>query len=121
MVTPPRAQALKDAGYEYIGRYLFNPSARLPEKQIQPGELVTIKDAGLRCFPIYQTWSGSADYFDYLQGTNDAFKAIEWAQYHGFKPGTIIYFAVDYDAIDGEVTQYIVCLLYTSPSPRDGL
>lgn len=108
MVTPPRAQALKDAGYEYIGRYLFNPSARLPEKQIQPGELVTIKDAGLRCFPIYQTWSGSADYFDYLQGTNDAFKAIEWAQYHGFKPGTIIYFAIDYDAMDDEVTQYIV-------------
>lgn len=108
MVTPPRAQALKDAGYEYIGRYLFNPSARLPEKQIQPGELVTIKDAGLRCFPIYQTWSGSADYFDYLQGTNDAFKAIEWAQYHGFKPGTIIHFAIDYDAMDDEVTQYIV-------------
>jgi len=108
MITPVRAQILKNAGFEYIGRYLFNSGTGLPEKQIQPGELATIKEAGLRCFPIYQTWSRSADYFGDLPGTNDAFKAIEWAQYHGFKPGTIIYFAVDYDAIDGEVTQYIV-------------
>lgn len=108
MITPVRAQILKNAGFEYIGRYLFNSGTGLPEKQIQPGELATIKEAGLRCFPIYQTWSRSADYFGDLRGTNDAFKAIEWAQYHGFKPGTIIYFAVDYDAIDGEVTQYIV-------------
>ncbi|MET8272600.1 MULTISPECIES: glycoside hydrolase domain-containing protein [unclassified Streptomyces] len=109
MVTPQRAQALKDAGYKYIGRYLFNPSSTsLPEKQIQPGELATIKEYGLRCFPIFQTWSRSADYFSYNQGTSDAFKAIEWAQYHGFKAGTIIYFAVDYDAMDGEVTDYVV-------------
>lgn len=109
MVTPPRAQALKDAGYKYIGRYLFNPSSTsLPEKQIQPGELATIKEYGLRCFPIFQTWSRSADYFSYNQGTNDAFRAIEWAQYHGFKAGTIIYFAVDYDAMDGEVTDYVI-------------
>ncbi|MET8399174.1 glycoside hydrolase domain-containing protein [Streptomyces sp900116325] len=109
MVTPPRAQALKDTGYKYIGRYLFNPSSTsLPEKQIQPGELATIKEYGLRCFPIFQTWSRSADYFSYNQGTNDAFRAIEWAQYHGFKAGTIIYFAVDYDAMDGEVTDYVI-------------
>lgn len=109
MITPARAQALKDAGYEYIGRYLFNPSTTsLPEKQIQPGELATIKQYGLRCFPIFQTWSRSADYFSSNQGTTDAFKAIEWAQMHGFKPGTIIYFAVDYDAMDGEVSEYII-------------
>ncbi|WP_033312021.1 glycoside hydrolase domain-containing protein [Streptomyces iakyrus] len=108
-ITPARAQALKDAGYKYIGRYLFNPSSTsLPEKQIQPGELATIKEYGLNCFPIFQTWSRSADYFSYNQGTADAFRAIEWAEFHGFKPGTIIYFAVDYDAMDGEVTDYII-------------
>ncbi|MFC4470413.1 glycoside hydrolase domain-containing protein [Streptomyces xiangluensis] len=109
MITPARAQALKDAGYKYIGRYLFNPSSTdLPEKQIQPGELATIKEYGLSCFPIFQTWSRSADYFSYNQGTADAFRAIEWAKYHGFKSGTIIYFAVDYDAMDGEVTDYVI-------------
>ncbi|MGW4730570.1 glycoside hydrolase domain-containing protein [Streptomyces shenzhenensis] len=109
MITPARADALKAAGYAYIGRYLYNPSTTsLPEKQIQPGELAAIKAAGLRCYPIYQTWSRSADYFSYNQGTADAYNAIDWAQYHGFKPGTIIYFAVDYDAMDGEVTQYVL-------------
>jgi len=109
MITPARADALKTAGYKYVGRYLYNPSTTsLPEKQIQPGELATIKAAGLRCYPIYQTWSGSADYFSYNQGTGDGFAAIDWAQYHGFKPGSIIYFAVDYDAMDAEVTQYIL-------------
>ncbi|MFD9691442.1 glycoside hydrolase domain-containing protein [Kitasatospora sp. NPDC059088] len=108
-ITPARAQALKDAGYQYIGRYLSNASTTsLPEKQIQPGELATIKQYGLRCFPIYQTWSRSADYFGYEQGNNDAFRAVEWARFHGFKPGTTIYFAVDYDAMDGEVTAKIV-------------
>ncbi|MGA5896341.1 glycoside hydrolase domain-containing protein [Streptomyces venetus] len=108
-ITPARAQALKDAGYKYIGRYLYNPSTTsLPEKQIQPGELATIKEYGLNCFPIFQTWSRSADYFSYNQGTADAFRAIEWAEFHGFKPGSIIYFAVDYDAMDGEVTDYVI-------------
>ncbi|MFC8591232.1 glycoside hydrolase domain-containing protein [Streptomyces atroolivaceus] len=108
-ITPARATALKAAGYKYIGRYLYNPSSTsLPEKAIQPGELATIKEAGLRCFPIYQTWSRSADYFSTQQGTRDAFEAIDWARYHGFKPGTIIYFAVDYDAMDGEVTDYVI-------------
>ncbi|MEU7582278.1 glycoside hydrolase domain-containing protein [Streptomyces sp. NPDC041068] len=112
MITPARAAALKSAGYKYVGRYLYNPdpnpSGDLKEKQIQPGELATIKKAGLRCFPIFQTWSRSADYFSYNQGTGDAFRAIEWARVHGFKPGTIIYFAVDYDAMDGEVTEYVI-------------
>ncbi|MFH8257041.1 glycoside hydrolase domain-containing protein [Streptomyces roseolus] len=108
-ITPARAQALKSAGYKYIGRYLYNPSSTsLPEKQIQPGELDTIKQYGLRCFPIYQTWSRSADYFRYSQGCIDATNAIEWAKAHGFMAGTIIYFAVDYDAMDGEVTDYIL-------------
>jgi peptidoglycan hydrolase-like protein with peptidoglycan-binding domain len=108
-ITAARAQALKAAGYKYIGRYLYNPSSTdLPQKQIQPGELDTIRQYGLRCFPIYQTWSRSADYFHYSQGCIDATSAIEWAKIHGFKPGSIIYFAVDYDAMDGEVTDYIL-------------
>ncbi|ANW19793.1 glycoside hydrolase domain-containing protein [Streptomyces clavuligerus] len=108
-ITTARAQTLKDNGYLYIGRYLSNASTTsLPEKMIQPGELATIKANGLRCFPIYQTWSRSADYFSYPQGTADASAAIEWAKYHGFKPGTIIYFAVDYDAMDGEITDFIL-------------
>ncbi|MFE4214717.1 glycoside hydrolase domain-containing protein [Streptomyces sp. NPDC056844] len=109
-ITPEKGAALKAAGYAYVGRYLYNPypDGDLPEKQIQPGELYNIKEAGLRCYPIYQTWSRSADYFSTTQGTRDAVEAINWARFHGFKAGTVIYFAVDYDAMDGEVTSYVV-------------
>lgn len=109
-ITPARANTLLDAGYRYVGRYLSGAagSTSLPEKPIQPGELTTISDYGLRCFPIYQTWSRSADYFSYNQGTADAYSALEWSRFHGFKAGTIIYFAVDYDAVDHEVTSYVL-------------
>ena len=108
-ITPDRAVALKAAGYQYIGRYLYNPSATsLPEKQIQPGELATIKQYGLRCFPIYQTWARDASNFSYSSGCVDASNAIEWARIHGIKAGAIIYFAVDYDAMDAEVTNHIL-------------
>jgi peptidoglycan hydrolase-like protein with peptidoglycan-binding domain len=108
-ITEARADALKAAGYKYIGRYLYNPSKTdLPEKQIQPGELDMMWLKGLRCFPIYQTWSRSPDNFSYMQGSVDASNAIEWAKIHGFKAGTTIYFAVDYDAMDSEVTDFII-------------
>ncbi|MER5446237.1 glycoside hydrolase domain-containing protein [Streptomyces sp. NPDC002764] len=108
-ITAARAQALKDAGYKYIGRYLYNPSTTsLPEKEIQPGELDTIKQYGLRCFPIYQTWARSVDYYSIAQGVTDCMNAAYKAEEHGFKPGTRIYFAVDYDAVDEEVTSYVL-------------
>ncbi|MFF5768072.1 glycoside hydrolase domain-containing protein [Streptomyces tanashiensis] len=108
-ITPARAAALKAAGYEVIGRYLYNASTTsLPEKEIQPGELETIKAAGLRCFPIYQTWARSVDYYSPAQGVTDCRTAVHKAQQHGFKARSRIYFAVDYDAMDDEVTSYIL-------------
>ncbi|MZE80105.1 glycoside hydrolase domain-containing protein [Streptomyces xinghaiensis] len=108
-ITPARARALKAAGYKYVGRYLYNPSTTsLPEKEIQPGELATIKEYGLRCFPIYQTWARSVDYYSVAQGSADCLNAAFKAEEHGFKPGSRIYFAVDYDAVDHEVTSHIL-------------
>jgi peptidoglycan hydrolase-like protein with peptidoglycan-binding domain len=107
-ITAARAQALQAAGYTYIGRYLCNVPNTPLDKMIKPGELATIAQHGLRCFPIYQTYGGSASYFRYGQGTIDAYSAIEWAKYHGFKDGTRIYFAVDYDAVDHEVTANVI-------------
>ncbi|MEU6103178.1 glycoside hydrolase domain-containing protein [Streptomyces flaveolus] len=107
-ITAARAQALKAAGYTYIGRYLCNVPNTPLDKMIKTGELATIAQHGLRCFPIYQTYGGAASYFRYGQGTIDAYSAIEWAKYHGFKDGTRIYFAVDYDAVDHEVTSNVI-------------
>ncbi|MGW1718867.1 glycoside hydrolase domain-containing protein [Streptomyces sp. NPDC002156] len=108
-ITPARATALKAEGVKYVGRYLYNPSATtLPEKEIQPGELKTIADNGLRCFPIYQTYGRGKESFGPEQGTADAISAVKHAERHGFKPGTRIFFAVDYDAVDDEVTTNII-------------
>lgn len=107
-ITPARADALKAAGYRIAGRYLCNVPDTTLNKMIQPGELAVLAAKGLRVFPIYQTWGGSADYFQYAQGVVDALAAIEWARHHGFTSGTRIYFAVDFDALDHQVTSNVI-------------
>ncbi len=107
-VTLDRALALRNAGYTVVGRYLCNVPGSSLNKMIQPFELETITTAGLRVFPIYQTYGGEAGYFRTGQGMGDAFAAISWARYHGFEPGTRIYFAVDFDALDYQVTENVI-------------
>ncbi|WP_327692578.1 glycoside hydrolase domain-containing protein [Streptomyces sp. NBC_00459] len=107
-VTADRAAALKASGYSIIGRYLTNVAGTTLNKKIQAGELDTIAGAGLRVFPIYQTYGGSVSYFNHSQGVADASAAIDAAQGYGFKRGTRIYFAVDYDALDADVTSNII-------------
>ncbi|GAA2520566.1 MULTISPECIES: glycoside hydrolase domain-containing protein [Streptomyces] len=112
LITPARAAALKAEGIKYVGRYLTNPdptpSEDLKHKAIQPGELQTIASNGLRCYPIYQTFGRGADEFSYPQGRAAAQAAINAALDHGFKAGTRIFFAVDFDALDQDVTKNIL-------------
>jgi peptidoglycan hydrolase-like protein with peptidoglycan-binding domain len=108
-ITPARAETLRSQGITYVGRYLTNPSrTSLPEKAIQPGELSTIKDQGLRCFPIYQTFGRDATDFSYALGRAAGYAATNAAEDHGFRHGTLIYFAVDFDILDHEVTSSIL-------------
>ncbi|QIQ03140.1 glycoside hydrolase domain-containing protein [Streptomyces liangshanensis] len=110
-ITDARAQALKAQGIVYVGRYLTNPipdDPDLPEKAIQPGELKTIADNGLRCFPIYQTFGRDASGFNYPAGRAAGQAAVNAALDHGFKSGTRIFFAVDFDALDYQVTDNVV-------------
>lgn len=108
-ITAARAAALKAEGITYIGRYLTNPSTTsLPEKAIQPGELQTIADSGLRCFPIYQTYGRDASGFTYPAGRAAGQAAVNAALDHGFRAGTRIFFAVDFDALDADVTSNVL-------------
>ncbi len=107
-ITPARATTLHAAGYRIVGRYLCNVEGTSLNKMIRAGELGTIVANGLRAFPIYQTYGGEARYFGPRQGRMDAFDAIRWARHHGFLPGARIYFAVDYDALDSDVTNNII-------------
>ncbi|MBT3151503.1 DUF1906 domain-containing protein [Streptomyces sp. CHD11] len=107
-ITPARARTLYDSGYRYVGRYLSNVPGFPLDKEIKPGELATIAAHGLRCFPIYQTYGAEAAYFRNSQGAVDAYAAIDRAAHYGFEPGTRIFFAVDFDALDHEITSSIL-------------
>ncbi|GAA4242275.1 hypothetical protein GCM10022254_74700 [Actinomadura meridiana] len=108
-VTDARAKALKAAGVRIVGRYLDERPSKEPlNKQIQPGELDTIFRNGLKVFPISQYYGGELKYFEYTQGFTDASQAHDAAEKYGFNAGTTIYFAVDYDATDADITNKII-------------
>ncbi|ANW22259.1 glycoside hydrolase domain-containing protein [Streptomyces clavuligerus] len=108
-ITPERAATLKAEGITYIGRYLTNPTGGKPyEKEIQEGELATIAANGLRCFPIYQTYGRDASDFSYIAGRTAGQAAINAALDHGFKPGTRIFFAVDFDALLEDIVNNVL-------------
>lgn len=106
-ITAPRAKTLVYNGYNTVGRYLVNVPGGL-NKKLQPGELNVIFNAGLKVVPIFQTSSNNKNYFTSAQGKADAKAASNAAFEYGFKPGTTIYFAVDYDAYDQDIDSNIL-------------
>lgn len=102
-LTAVTAQMLYNEGYRYVGRYITGVTKRLTEE-----ELSIIYAAGLRVFPIYQTTGNEVSYFTPQQGVTDAIRAIQYAMEFKFGTGTTIYFAVDFDAYDYQVTENIL-------------
>ncbi|WJK40597.1 DUF1906 domain-containing protein [Solwaraspora sp. WMMA2056] len=107
-VTDARAQALYAAGYRVVGRYLDEKPWGTLNKKIQPGELDTIFRNGLKVFPISQYYGEEVSYFTYATGYQDALDAHAAALGYGFRAGTVIYFAVDYDATGADIASHIV-------------
>lgn len=107
-ITPARAKALYDAGYRYVGRYLDERPGSTLDKKIKPGELQTIFDNGLKVFPISQYAGRNLGYFTEEQGRQDATDAHAAAAGHGFGRGTVIYFAVDFDATQSDIDTNVV-------------
>ncbi len=104
-----KADLLYAEGYRYIGRYLTNAASGF-DKALTRQEAEIILGSGLNFFPIYQTAGTKYSYFTASQGTEDAGKAIEAAFKLGLPEGTVIYFAVDFDAtrsqINGNILTY---------------
>ena len=108
ILTKEKAQTLYNNGYRYIGRYLTGRLADGTSKAITREEAEIIFDAGLRFFPIFQTAGYYNSYFSKEQGEIDALSAIDAANKLGIPSGTIIYFAVDYDCMDYQVTSNVI-------------
>ncbi|MEW1762557.1 glycoside hydrolase domain-containing protein, partial [Streptomyces cyaneofuscatus] len=107
-ITPARARWLTDRNYEVVGRYLYDPPGSTLDKEIKPGELDTIFAAGLKVFPIFQANARTLGDFTTTQGYEHGALAHDLAREYGFNWGTVIYFAVDYDATQAEINSAIV-------------
>ncbi|MFI0965769.1 glycoside hydrolase domain-containing protein [Streptomyces sp. NPDC021080] len=107
-ITRSRGDALYKAGYRHVGRYLFDPPGSTLDKNIKDGELEDIFASGLSVFPIYQDNARRLVDFTFEQGFNHALNAHSCAESYGFNRGTVIYFAVDYDATADEIASNIV-------------
>ena len=108
ILNEAKAKTLYDNGYRYIGRYLTGTYGGGISKALTVEEANIILDAGLRFFPIYQTSSNSESYFTPERGTYDAESAISASINLGLPKDTIIYFAVDFDAMDYQITDSII-------------
>lgn len=111
-ITDELANHLKADGYKIVGRYLSEPgqdgkSEKDYFKALRTGELERIVEHGLQYFPIFQEFSTKLTHFTSDNGTRHAREAQAAAERLGVPP-TVIYFAVDYDATDPEVTSAII-------------
>ena len=102
-----KAATLVNNGYHYVGRYLTG-TANGVSKALTRGEVQIILNAGLKLFAIYESHGTSNDYFTSAQGYHDAYAAIAACERLGIPVDAMIYFAVDYDAMDYQITSNVM-------------
>lgn len=108
ILTEAKAQALVENGYEYIGRYLTGTYGGGIDKALTREEAEIILEAGLKFFPIYQDGGTTQSDFTAKNGQLDGKAAVDAAKALGLPDDTIIYFAVDFDAMDYQITSNIL-------------
>lgn len=102
-LTAAHCAALYANGYRTVGRYLS-----VLGKRYDVNELDRIFNAGLKTFPIMQEANTSAEDFSEAQGGDHGFQAVRRLRQLGFKDGTTVFFAVDFDALDDTITSRII-------------
>ena len=107
ILTTDKAQTLYNNGYRYVGRYLSGTAGGI-SKALTVNEIQIAFNAGLRIFPIQQSSANTVSYFTEQQGIADATSAYTYATNLGIPSGTIIYFAVDCDPQDTDITSNIL-------------
>lgn len=108
ILTEAKAQALVENGYEYIGRYLTGTYGGGIDKALTREEAEIILETGLKFFPIYQDGGTKQSDFTAKNGQLDGKAAVNAAKALGLPDGTIIYFAVDFDAMDYQISSNIL-------------
>lgn len=105
----PKLTSLRNAGYEYFGRYLTNtPGPNDLDKCIKRGELARVINDGGRVWPIFQTGGEQPAHFTYERGWQVSEEAANAAWAYRIPSGTTIYFAVDFDVLDHQIDSLIL-------------
>lgn len=108
ILTNEKAQTLFNNGYRYVGRYLSGTIGGGISKALTVNELKIAFSHGLRVFPIQQGNNRQLSDFTIPEAEDAAENALKYATLLGIPKGTIIYFAVDFDPQDSEITSYII-------------
>lgn len=97
------ASCLREAGIEVVVRY-YSEFTRLPGKRLGAQEAAALGEAGLRLCAVYQDAQTEPRHFSHSRGLARGSYAYRYAQdVIRQPPGSAIYFAVDFDADDGDV------------------
>ncbi|MGL5865506.1 MAG: glycoside hydrolase domain-containing protein, partial [Dermatophilaceae bacterium] len=107
-ITGDLAAALHASGYQVVGRYLDEEVSSTLDKEIKDGELDAIFDGGMKVFPIWQYNARQLADFTYENGYDHGGRAHDRMAHYRFNPGAVVYFAVDYDATDEEVSSNVI-------------
>lgn len=99
-----RINTLKAHGYKYAGRYIAGGES----KRVTVPEIELILKNNMKWFPIFQKSGNHLSYFNSIQGNLDATECLINAKEYKIPSGSTIYFAVDFDAMDGEVSSNIL-------------
>lgn len=108
ILTQAKAKTLYDNGYLRVGRYLSGYIRSGVSKVLTREELQIAADAGLYIFPIHQSSANKVSYFTTENAVKDVDIAFEHANALGMPSDTSIYFAVDCDPLDTEITSNII-------------
>lgn len=108
ILTEAKAQTLYNNGYYRVGRYLSGTIASGASKALTKEELRIIFDKHLFPFLIHQGSANTPAYFTTANAKEDIDSAIQAALNLGIPSGETIYFAVDCDPVDTEITNYVI-------------
>lgn len=103
-MTQERIDYLKANGYKIVGRYLTGS-----EKGLKDDEPARILNNGISFFPIFQEtlYTDTISKYNYALGVADARRAISRASELNIPENSVIYFAIDFDPTDGEISTYV--------------
>lgn len=95
----------------YVGRYLtvtVGVGENEKDKFLTRAEAENIIKAGLKIIAIYQDNYPHAEYYTRQQGRKDAATAMFTAAKLGIPDQSFIYFAVDFDALDTDIDNWVM-------------